>query len=88
MTATYQSCAVSGDGLSFALWWNDYPIEIGHDCSIPSDHNHCHKSWKEQMHGSSTGSFDTRSVAFNNDGTVFYSVDGTSLEIEVGTVSQ
>jgi hypothetical protein len=88
MSATYKSCAVSGDGLSFALGWDNHAIEIGHDCDIASDHYHCHKSWRDQLHGSSTGSFDTVAVALNNDGTIFYALDASAMEIEVGTVDK
>lgn len=88
MTATYKSCAVSGDGKSFALGWDNHAIEIGHDCEISSDHSHCHSSWKDQLHGSSTGSFDTVAVALNDDGTIFYAVDATAMEIEIGTVNE
>lgn len=88
MTATYQSCAVSGDGLSFGLGWSGYPMEIEHGCDASSDREHCHDSWVTQRHGSSTGSFDTRSMSFNLDGTILFAVDGNNKEIVVGSLSE
>jgi len=89
--ASYQSCAVSSGGKSgnsFALGFEGHAIETEYDCNASTDKQHCHDSWKSQLHGSSTGNFDTRSMSFNGDGTILYAVDGTTKEIAVGTINK
>ena len=81
----WASCAVSGDGLSYALGFKDETLKVVHNCDPAVNGTHaCKDCWQDQVAASTSGVWDTVGVAFSYDGTYFYSVDALKLVVTTG----
>ena len=81
----YANCAVSGDGLSYALGFQGGQLEVVHDCDPNVDGTHeCKDFWETQDAVSTSDVWDTAGTAFSYDGTYFYTVDASTLLVASG----
>lgn len=83
VNGTVNACSVSYDGASFALGFTGGDLYVIHNCQPADDQAQCESYWRSQ--NTTIDSYhDTRGVALSVDGTHFYSVDGSTMEIASG----
>ena len=81
----WDTCAVSGDGLSYALGFQGESLKVIHGCDPRKPGTHgCKDVWTDQLAVSTSGVWDTVGLALNYDGTYFYSADASTLVVTAG----